>query len=126
MGKMCNGYAKAINRQRDSTGHLFESKYKIRLVNSNEYLIWLTRYIHRNPVEPSLVDRCRRWKYSSYQNYLGFGGFGSVEPSDILSLFGSVVEYEKFVEGAQLDMPEKLSADVAAIDNRSLTVTLRP
>jgi putative transposase len=42
MKDLCNGYGKAVNLERSRTGHLFEGKYKIKLIDSNEYLLHLT------------------------------------------------------------------------------------
>ena len=44
-------YAMFFNRKYDRTGHLFEGIYKAVLVETEEQLIYLSKYIHRNPVE---------------------------------------------------------------------------
>ncbi|HCA79111.1 MAG TPA: hypothetical protein DEP53_05185 [Bacteroidetes bacterium] len=97
-GVIGNGYAKAINKQRGTTGHVFESKYKIRHVDSENYLLWLSRYVHRNPKEAHLVERCVDWKYSSLYDLVGETKHAFVDAEVILSQFTSVADYVRYVE----------------------------
>ena len=46
-----NSYAKAFNRMYNRSGTLFEGPFKSILVDSDEYLAHLCRYIHRNPID---------------------------------------------------------------------------
>lgn len=114
-------YAKAINSRYERTGHLFEERFKIKHVDSDEYLLHLSRYIHLNPFFAKLVGKAEDWKYSSYRKYLSVTDsrsfspdaigklqeslscasdvFGSYVNTDvILSQFGSSLEYKDFVE----------------------------
>ncbi len=98
MKSLGNSYAKALNEQRGTTGHVLESKYKIKLVNSDEYLIWLSRYIHRNPVDAKLVRSCAEWEYSSYRDFVQTRRFRFISPDAILSHFPSQEHYRRYVE----------------------------
>ncbi|WP_052447538.1 transposase [Clostridium polynesiense] len=64
MGKFING---RLNR----TGHAFEDRYKCELVETDAYLIWLLRYIHRNPVKAGLCIDVKDYKWSSHHIYEG-------------------------------------------------------
>jgi putative transposase len=105
MGLVCNGYAKALNNQRGSTGHVFESKYKIKHINSENYLLWLSRYVHRNPKEACLVQRCVDWGYSSLHDLLAEKRHSFVDAEVILSQFASVAEYVRYVEDDAFEAP---------------------
>jgi REP element-mobilizing transposase RayT len=50
MGNLCKSYAKAINNRLDRSGHLSESKYKLKHVDEEMHLLHLSRYMHLNPV----------------------------------------------------------------------------
>ena len=44
-------YTQRFNRRRDTDGPLFRGWFKAILVEADSYLLQLSRYIHRNPVE---------------------------------------------------------------------------
>ena len=64
-------YAKSINEQEGRSGHLFQGPFQAKLVDRDEYLKWLSRYIHLNPVVAGLVERPEEWAFSSYRDYVG-------------------------------------------------------
>lgn len=109
MQQACNGYAKALNKQRGQTGHVFESKYKMKLVESNEYLLWLSRYIHRNPIDAKLVKFTLEWKYSSYGDFVRIPKYDFVNHGIVLSQFASSGEYRDFVENESKKEPQDFS-----------------
>ncbi len=91
-------YVKAVNKQQDRVGPLFQGKYKAKLVDTDAYLSHLTRYIHRNPVDAGYVDQAEAWPYSSYRDYVGLRD-GMIPHSDvILGRFSSANGYRAFVE----------------------------
>ena len=71
MQKFSIGYAKAINKGQNRVGHLFQGRYKNKLVPDNNYLLHLSRYIHLNPVKAGLVKKPEEYNYSSYLEYVG-------------------------------------------------------
>jgi putative transposase len=56
MQAVFNSYSKAINLAYHRSGTLFQGPFKSVLIESNEYLLHLCRYIHRNPLDGGLVD----------------------------------------------------------------------
>jgi hypothetical protein len=98
MKALCNSYVKALNNQRRSSGHVFESKYKIKLIDSEDYLIWLSRYVHRNPKEAGLVSGCLDWEYSSFRDYVQMKRYPFISADVVLSRFLSPEHYRKYVE----------------------------
>ena len=64
-------YAHYLNLRYTRVGPLFQGRYQSRLVESDSYIPALTRYIHRNPLEASLVSRLEDYAWSSYPSYLG-------------------------------------------------------
>jgi REP element-mobilizing transposase RayT len=51
-------------------GHVFSGRYKSILVDKDEYLLVVSRYIHLNPVSALLVKRPEEYRWSSYHLYL--------------------------------------------------------
>ena len=91
-------YTKAINKQRRRVGSLFQGPFKSVIIDRDDYLLHLSRYIHRNPVEAGMVAKAEEWEFSSYQDYLGLRSGTLPKPEVVLSQFGSREDYRKFVE----------------------------
>jgi hypothetical protein len=56
-------------------------RYKAILVSQDEYLLQLSRYIHRNPIETTtpMVERLEDYRWFSYPAFIGLR-----EPEDWL------------------------------------------
>ena len=85
-------------------GHVFGERFNSKVVQANEYGLWLSRYIHRQAVEANLVTDPRYYPWTSYQIYLGEASVGFLKPEVILEQFGNEKErinrYREFVLGA--------------------------
>ena len=64
-------YTQRYNRLKKTDGPLFRGRYKAILVDHDEYLLHLSKYIHRNPVEACMVERLEDYAWSSYPSYIG-------------------------------------------------------
>ena len=66
--RQLNGmYTQRFNRQHDRVGHVFQGRYKAILVEKNEHLLELCRYIILNPVRAGIESEPKKWVWSSYQ-----------------------------------------------------------
>ena len=65
-------YTQRYNRLKHTDGPLFRGRYKAILVDEDTYLLQLSRYIHRNPLEckPPLVKTLDTYPWSSYPAFL--------------------------------------------------------
>ncbi|MFT4993222.1 MAG: putative transposase [Paraglaciecola sp.] len=69
LGRQYVGY---FNRCYDRTGTLWEGRYKSCLVQAEDYLLQLYRYIELNPVRANMTEHPADYHWSSYQiNALG-------------------------------------------------------
>lgn len=93
-------YSKAINANYNRSGHLFEGRYKYRIIPNDEYLLHLSRYIHLNPVRAKLVNNPGEWLHSSYKEYIGERNIKFIKPEIILS---QIKDYHQFVESYQAE-----------------------
>jgi len=64
-------YTTYFNIKRKRSGHLFQGRYKAILVEADEYLAELSRYIHLNPVKVGIFERPEQYQWSSYQDFTG-------------------------------------------------------
>jgi len=71
MHLLASRYARRKQRQVPTTGHLFERRYRAKLVASDRYLFALVRYIHLNPVRAGLTADPGAYRWSSHRAFLG-------------------------------------------------------
>ena len=66
-------YTQRYNRLKHTDGPLFRGRYKAIVVDADAYLLQVTRYIHRNPIETKspLAKTLEHYPWSSYPTYLG-------------------------------------------------------
>ena len=81
------------------SGTLFEGRFKSVLVDTDEYLIHLCRYIHRNPIDthPPLVNKLTNWKYSNYLEWIEIRNGDLVDNKLIRRYFPDSNKYKEFV-----------------------------
>ena len=111
--RQLNGvYTQKYNWWHSKTGHIFQGRYKSILVEKENYLLELCRYVVLNPVRASMVTKPEEWKWSSYGATAGLKTAPEyLTVGWILKLFSSNKKeaqkrYRKFVsEGIQKGSP---------------------
>jgi hypothetical protein len=110
MQRISNAYVSNFNKTHKRTGALFQGKFRAVGVETDEYLLHLSRYIHLNPLEigpfgkQDLFEWLTRYKFSSYRDYLNFETRQFVNTHEVLSYFknhsqiGHNRSYINFVE----------------------------
>lgn len=101
-------YSMYFNKRHDRVGPLFQGRYKAVLINDENYLLHLSRYIHLNPQEytKDIVSA-----YSSYADYVGFRKTAWVKPNIILSYFENSPVPEIRKNNTYKDFVEKYKED---------------
>ena len=114
MGSLLTSYTVYFNRRHRRVGHLTQGRYSSPVVEGDEYLLKLSRYVHLNPVQikrmrkkelGERVKSLRGYRWSSYPGYAGLA-----KPDDFVSC-GPILammhgpererkkEYRRYVEG---------------------------
>ncbi|MDP1853477.1 MAG: transposase [Candidatus Omnitrophota bacterium] len=98
MSNLLNSYSRYFNIKHGRKGPLWESKFKAVLVDSDEQLLHLTRYVHLNPATARIVDKPQDWRDSSYLEYSSYDGVENrvCNYKGVLDI--EPVSYKKFVE----------------------------
>jgi len=96
-------YSMYFNKKNKRVGALFQGSYKATNVANKDYLLDITRYIHRNPIKltKNLSDY-----YSSYAHYLNQFNIPWVKKREVLDYFNdssfmkhnNVTSYKQFIE----------------------------
>jgi putative transposase len=65
-------YTQRYNKLKNTDGSLFRGRYKAIVVDVDSYLLQVSRYIHRNPIDAKkpLVDELAHYTDSSYPTYI--------------------------------------------------------
>lgn len=71
MLRIASRYARVLQAQFHTTGHLFERRYHAVLVDADAYLLELLRYIHLNPVRARMAETPDAYPWSSHLVYMG-------------------------------------------------------
>ncbi len=112
--KRFGGYTMYFNEKYKRSGALFQGKYKVKHINSNEYLLHLSAYVNLNnrvhgiPLgDPTSKCQIR----SSWDEYVGQVKNHFCSKDIVLDQFKTVREYEKFALDALELMQEKKKED---------------
>ncbi len=91
-----NSYTKYFNAKHKRTGALFDRQFRAVLVESENQLLHLTRYIHLNPYSANLIahDQIITYPHSSLHEYLT-GKYQLSSPNIVLDI--NPQRYESFI-----------------------------
>lgn len=91
-----NSYTKYFNAKHKRSGALFDRQFKAVLVESENQLLHLTRYIYLNPYSSNLItkDQITSYPYTSLAEYLS-GSYQLSNPDIVLDV--NPRRYESFV-----------------------------
>ena len=118
--RVADSFTRYFNTKYDRVGALFQGKFKAKFIESDEYLLQVSKYIHRNPLTISKSkERLSDYKFSSYAGYLEEKNIGLFEAGIILQYFNNSnknLSYQSFVENQEVFfVPEELLIDDDAI-----------
>ena len=109
MNSLGTRYTMYFNKCHVRVGHLYQGVYKAVEVESDEYLLHLTRYIHKQAVNTSGSPQP-----SSYECFLGVSNKEWVRPKEILKFFSGKhsMKYEEFMNQEEsLDLSKLVLED---------------
>ena len=69
MRDLDGNHARAFNERHETTGCLFQGPFKSMAIDDPRGLAYVSRYIHRNPIDLGIAPEMYRW--SSCRSYLG-------------------------------------------------------
>ena len=101
--KRVNGrYAYNFNNKYNYVGHLFQDRYKGKLIRDDLYMLEVSRYVHLNPVKAKMIDKPEDYKWSSYNMFIGENEDKFINADIVLNYFREENKYKlykEFVEG---------------------------
>jgi len=110
MSNFQNSYAKYFNTKENRSGGLFQQMFKSTLIEADEQLIHVARYIHLNPVTAFIIKNFKDlvlYPWSSYPTYVGKNSSDILNTEVILSHFKSLQRFIEFTQD-QVNYQRKL------------------
>ena len=100
MSKLQNSYTRYFNTRNERIGPLFLDQFKAILIQTDEQLIHVSRYIHLNPLTSYVVKEFEDLKNYPWSSFVEYSGNLSVICSKelILGHFKNSEDYEQFVK----------------------------
>ncbi|HSP34183.1 MAG TPA: hypothetical protein VLU46_07710 [Thermoanaerobaculia bacterium] len=97
-------YARSFNEKHGRVGHLVQGRFRSHLIDSETYLLNVSRYIVLNPVRANFAQRPADWQWSSYRATAGLAAVPQwltvsaiLDRLDPYDRVRARVEYRKFV-----------------------------
>jgi len=113
VARVFGSYSQTFNNTYNRSGTLFEGTFEAILVETDEYLRHLCRYIHANPVRHALALSPDLWPYSNYLEWIGKRPGSLVDPTFVTAHFPEPGQYEAYVLSyltGQVTLPPGLRA----------------
>lgn len=113
-------YSMYFNKRYVRVGSLFQGRYKAVLIDNEMQFLYLTKYIHRNPLDLPDYSKINllEYPYSSYRNFTGNILQVWIDPSDITHRYSNknpLNTYQSFVEESN-----ELSTEIETLGNLTL------
>ena len=97
MGLINKRYANYYNTKYRLTGHVYEKRFYDKMIEDQEGMLVVSRYIHLNPVEAKMVRKPENYPWSSYylfKNTLTVGP-SYMQINSILDYYNGTIEEKK-------------------------------
>jgi hypothetical protein len=92
-----NSYTQALNKFTGRSGTLFQGRVKGKEIDTDEYAVQVSRYIHCNPASAKLVSDPGDWRYSSFADWIGTRATQFLDLSVRDRYFSNGAEYREYV-----------------------------
>lgn len=116
----CNGYAQWFNLRHQHEGTVFQGRYQSILIDNDEYLRHLCRYIHANPVKGGFALQPELWRYSNYLEWIDRRRGSLVDRTFIATFFPPPQDYVSFVQSYlthRCSFPQALARHLTDLEN---------
>lgn len=97
MQRVLNSYAKYFNLRYKRSGPLFTGRFKAVLIDDDEQLLHVSRYIHLNPFVAHIIDDPLAYEWSSLGEYVRTATPNNICHTKLITDLMSNQEYKTFI-----------------------------
>jgi len=103
MKRLAGRQTRFVNKQENRTGSLWDGRYKMSIVDSDQYFLQCCRYIELNPVKAKMVIQPENYRWSSYRENAGLSSSVIVDRHGFTKI--SDVSFENYRNYVAQDTP---------------------
>lgn len=92
---LMTSHVRRHHKRYDSSGHIWQGRFKSFIVSNDNYLLTLLRYVETNPVRSNLTKSAKDWNWSSYRTRTSGRGLKILIDAPPLEL---PKDWDKFVD----------------------------
>lgn len=81
-----------FHRRRSSSGHVWQGRFKSPVIQTDEHLLTVMRYVESNPLRAKMVTDLGSWRWSSYAVHAGLGVDPMVSEAPVWAQLGATEE----------------------------------
>lgn len=118
-------YVIYFNKKYGRTGHLFQDRFTSVMIKNDMQLMYVSRYIHLNPVRANIVNKARDYKWSSYSAYeAGLDKNNIVDCTFLLGYFGVNVRESRFLYKKYINnnVSEEMEEEIATTEEEGVLI----
>jgi putative transposase len=68
---LMTSHVRRYHREHESNGHVWQGRYKSFVIESDDHLLTVMRYVEGNPVRAGLAGSAIEWRWSSHAEVIG-------------------------------------------------------
>ncbi len=80
---LMTSHVRRYHRHYESSGHVWQGRFKSFMVQEDNHLLMVLRYIEANPVRAKMVESAKGWKWSSHNEVMVSDKRGLVDEAPI-------------------------------------------
>ncbi|PLR80643.1 transposase [Bacillus canaveralius] len=109
MKELHSRYAIYFNQRLKIDGHVFQGRYGAKLIETDDYFLEVSRYIHRNPLQAKMVGKLVDYQWSSYPSFVNLNQNPHIDQTKTYSYFSEQKPYcyRLFVEEKKINEMEE-------------------
>lgn len=121
-------YVQYFNKKYGRTGHLFQDRFTSVRMKNDMQLMYVSKYIHLNPVRANMVSKARVYKWSSYSAYeIGRDHKNIVDCAFLLAYFGNNLKEARFLYKKYINnnINEEMEEEIATTEEEGILINAR-
>ncbi len=129
MKRLAGRQTRWVNKLERRTGSLWESRYKVSPIDTDEYLLQCCRYVELNPVKAGMVAQPQDYRWSSYRAWVNEEACVWLDVPPTIDVFGG--ERSEQIAGYKTYVMDNMAAEksrrfiASAVERNQLTGSLR-